>query len=75
MDAGEINTNRRRHLWKIRRQGFRELLLKKKWLMRGGYAEKKIGGHYYMSTIVKQFSQFYLVLFERKDEFWRKILP
>lgn len=41
----EANHTSRPHGWKIRRKGFRELLLSKGWSRRGAYAEKSIAGH------------------------------
>lgn len=40
-DKPEVN---RGHLWKVRKDGFRELLLSKGWRMRGFGAQKFIGG-------------------------------
>jgi hypothetical protein len=40
----EANHTNRFHRWKVRREGFRELLLSKGWHMRGAYAAKSIAG-------------------------------
>lgn len=40
----EENHTYRIHVWKIRREGYRELLLSKGWRMRGAYAIKSIAG-------------------------------
>lgn len=40
----EANHTNRFHRWKVRKEGFRELLLSKGWHMCGAYAAKSIAG-------------------------------
>lgn len=62
------------HVCKIRKTDFRKRLLARNWVMRGAYAEKRFGRRYIMSRIVSEDETHFLVLFECKEYFWKKIL-
>ena len=73
-NSPSVKPKRIKHLWKIRREGYRDLMISKKWTLRGAYAEKRIGQHWYMQRTVQVFPDYNLVLFECKDDFWKDIL-
>ncbi len=64
------HSGRSPHIWKLRKEGYRELLLAKGWHMRGAYAEKSFNGHFYMQTIKEQNADYNEVLIQRKNDFW-----
>lgn len=64
----------RPHYWKVRNTGHRDLLVKKKWGLRGAYASKFIVGREAMQRIIETHDDYLLVRFEFKDLFWGKIL-
>lgn len=54
----------RPHNWKVRREGFRELLLSKGWILRGAYASKWIAGKEVIASgIREEHPDFYIVRF------------
>lgn len=63
----------RKHYWKLRSDGYRELMTKHLWGFRGAYAEKTIRGRSVMQTIVKKTDDYYLCCFQLKDDFWSVI--
>ena len=67
------HSGRRKHYWKLRSEGFRELVTKNRWGFRGAYAEKSIRGRSVMQTIVKKTDEYYLCCFQLKDDFWSTI--
>lgn len=64
----------RPHYWKVRNKGYRELLIKKKWGLRGAYASKFIAGREVMQRIIEKYDDHLVVRFEFKDLFWDEIL-
>ena len=64
------HSGRRAHYWKLRIDGFRELVARHRWGFRGAYAEKSIRGRRVMQTIVKKTDDYYLCCFQLKDDFW-----
>ena len=66
-------SRRKHHYWKIRRNGYRELLLLKGWGMRGAYASKFIRGEEVMLTIARKTDDHYLCCFQLKSNFWSLI--
>lgn len=67
------HSGRKCHYWKLRKEGFRELHLAKRWHLKGAYAEKDIRGVTIMETIVKEGDDHILVRFQRKNDFWAVI--
>ena len=67
------SSGRRPHLWRIRADGYRELLLSKRWTMHGGYASKKIHRRDVMVTIAEKHADYFLCRFQLKDDFWARI--
>ena len=67
------SSGRRPHLWRIRTQGYRKLLLSKRWSMRGAYASKMIRGREVMVRSVEEHADHTLCLFQLKDDFWARI--
>lgn len=63
-------TGRGKHLWKVRIDGYRALLIAKRWHLKGGYTEKCIRGVWVMQMIVKKEETYYLCRFLRRDDFW-----
>ena len=66
------SSGRRPHLWRIRAEGHRELLIAKGWGLCGGYARKRIHGREVMVTTVEKNSDYDLCRFQLKDDFWTK---
>ena len=64
------HSGRRKHYWKLRSEGYRELMMANGWGMRGAYAEKSIKGATIMQTIVRKEATYFLCCFQRKDDFW-----
>ena len=64
----------RPHYWKVRHTGYRDLLKKKKWALRGAYASKFIAGREAMQRIIEERDGYLLVRFEFKDLFWDEVL-
>ena len=71
---GPNRSHRKPHLWRIRAEGFRELMISRRWGMRGAYAEKSIRGASVMQTIVSQTEAHYVCRFQRKYDFWAAVL-
>ncbi len=67
------SSGRRPHLWRIRAEGYRDLLLSKRWTMCGAYAAKDIRRRMVMVTIVEEHDDYYLCRFQLKDDFWADI--
>ena len=67
------SSKRRPHLWRIRAEGYRDLLLSKRWTMCGAYAAKNIRRRTVMVTIVEEHDDYYLCRFQLKDDFWADI--
>ena len=67
------SSGRRPHLWRIRAEGFRDLLLSKRWTMCGAYAAKDIRRRTVMVTTVEEHDDYYLCRFQLKDDFWADI--
>jgi hypothetical protein len=63
-------TGRGKHLWKVRREGYRALLIAKRWHLKGGYTEKRIRGVWVMQLIAKEEDDYILCCFLRRDDFW-----
>jgi hypothetical protein len=67
-------TRRQPHLRRIRADGYRELLISRRWDMRGAHAEKSIRGARVMQTIVSKTQSHFVCRFQRKEDFWAAIL-
>ena len=67
------HSGRRPHLWRVRKDGFRKLLISKKWHLRGAYAEKTIHGRWIMQTIVEKHEDHLVCAFRPKDDWWAHI--
>ena len=67
------SSGRRPHLWRIRAEGYRDLLLSKRWTMCGAYAAKNICRRTVMVTTVEEHDDYYLCRFQLKDDFWADI--
>ena len=63
-------TGRGKHLWKVRREGYRALLIAKRWHLKGGYTEKRIRGVWVMQLIANEEDDHILCCFLRRDDFW-----
>ena len=66
-------SGRRPHIWRIRGEGWRELLLSKQWVMRGAYATKQIRRRQVVVTIVEKHDDYFLCRFQLKDDLWADI--
>jgi hypothetical protein len=64
------HSGRRPHLWRLRIVGHRELLIEHRWSLKGGYGEKRIGGHSVMLTMVERHEDHCLVRLCHKDDYW-----
>jgi hypothetical protein len=64
------HSGRRKHYWKVRSDGMRDLLIKHHWRLKGGYCEKTINGRSVMQTIVKHGDDHCIVCLLDKDDFW-----
>jgi hypothetical protein len=64
------HSGRRKHYWKLRSDGYRELMTDHRWGFRGAYAEKSIRGRSVMQTIVTKTDDCCLCCFQLKDDFW-----
>ena len=67
------HSGRKKHYWRIRKEGFRELLIRKGWHLRGTYAEKKIQGRMIIQFIVANTEDYYLCSFQLKRDFWAEL--
>jgi hypothetical protein len=54
----------------FKKHGYRDLLIKHKWGLRGGYASKIIKGNEIMQLITKEDSEFLHVIFVSKNNFY-----
>ena len=52
------------------KQGYRDLLIKHRWGLRGGYASKIFKGNEIMQLIIKEDSEFLHVIFLSKENFY-----
>jgi hypothetical protein len=73
LDVHVKRSGRRPHLWKLRRKGFRELIIRHNWGLRGAYASKFIGGREIMMRTVEETEGYTVVLLMIKDDFWAGI--
>ena len=69
----DSSSGRRPHYWRIRAQGWRDLLLSKRWTMCGAYAAKHIRRRQVMATIVEKHDDHFLCRFQLKDDLWAGI--
>ena len=67
------HSGRKPHFWKLRRNGYRDLLQSKGWSFRGAYAEKTIAGRTVMLRNVENREDHFLCRLELKDDFWANI--
>ena len=67
------NSGRRPHFWRIRAEGWRELLLSKRWTMCGAYAAKHILRRQVMVTIMEKHDDYFLCRFQLKDDLWADV--
>ena len=67
------SSGRRPHLWRIRAEGIRELLLSKRWTMCGAYAAKHIRRRQVMVTVVEKNDDYFLCRFQFKDDLWADV--
>jgi len=67
------HSGRKNHYWKLRKDGLRDLLIKKRWGLRGAYAEKIIHGQTIKMIEVKETDEYLLYCFLRSDDFWANI--
>ena len=63
-------TGRGKHLWKVRREGYRALLIASRWHLKGGYTEKCIRGVWVMQIIARTEDDHYVCCFLRRNDFW-----
>lgn len=63
-------TGRGKHLWKVRSEGYRALLIKNRWHLKGGYAEKLIRGVWVMQVFAKKGDGYDVCCFLRREDFW-----
>ncbi len=68
------HSGRRKHYWKLRNPGLRELLLSKGWHMKGAYAEKFINGNAVMLKTVEEHPDYVLCSVQYKSDFWAELL-
>jgi hypothetical protein len=68
------HSGRRKHFWRLRIEGQRDLLIAHRWGLRGGYAEKTIRGKTYMMTMSATFADHVVCCFRLKDEFWAEAI-
>jgi hypothetical protein len=55
------------HHWKLRKEGFRDLVLGKGWALKGTYAEKKIRGQLVAQWIVEKSEDHVVCVFTRRS--------
>ena len=67
------HSGRRKHLWRLRNDGHRDLLIKHRWGLRGAYAEKTIRGKTYMMTMAAKLDDHVVCWLRLKDDFWAEI--
>ena len=67
------HSGRKKHYWRIRNKGFRELLIKKGWHLMGGYASKVIQGRVVIQFLVEKTDDYFLCSFQLKSDFWADI--
>jgi len=63
------HSGREPHRWRLRRAGFRELLLAKRWRMKGAYAEKTIAGRTVMLRTIEEGADFTICCVQLKADF------
>ena len=63
------HSGRKPHLWRLRREGFRELLLAKRWRMMGAYAEKTIARRTVMIRTVEEGKDYTVCCVQFKADF------
>lgn len=67
------HSGRRPHYWRLRAEGYRELLSSKNWRFRGAYAAKSIHGREVMLIIVEKGADTFLCRLQLKDDLWSVI--
>jgi hypothetical protein len=63
------HSGRKKHYWRLRKEGFRELLIKKGWHLKGTYAEKEIQGKTVIQFMVARTEDYILCSFQLKSDF------
>jgi len=67
------HSGRKKHYWRLRKEGFRELLIKKGWHLRGGYAAKVIQGREVIQFTIQKTEDYVLCSFQLKSDFWAEL--
>ena len=66
-------TGRQPHCWKLRSEGFRELLQKHRWHLRAAHSEKFIHGNRVMLTVLEQTPQHVYCCFQSREDYWASV--
>jgi hypothetical protein len=64
---------RARHVWRLRDEGLRDLLLEHRWGLRGGYASKSIRGTEYMLIPARSGRHAGRHAIWARSDFWRAL--
>jgi hypothetical protein len=67
------HSGRRKHYWRLRAEGHRELLIKHRWHLKGAYCEKSVKGRRVMLTMVRRHPDYFVVCLCDKDDFWADV--